>query len=169
MALNVLGFFGARRPGANCASFRESLTPKDTLTHRQSYDTKISKNPFPSITSIHIPSMCSFRKAILRMRRCWSCAVEIILRFSTHINAYFQLQSVNCRYFWPINLNEPKKCLYLFQRISVNRKSNKWLNRRNRIFSKICWQDFMKYIHFVALHIQNNCAKFQRILPKEYG
>ena len=24
----------------------------------------------------------------------------------------------------------------------------------------------MKYIHFVALHIQNNCAKFQRILTK---
>ena len=23
----------------------------------------------------------------------------------------------------------------------------------------------MKYIHFVVLHIQNNCAKFQRILP----
>ena len=71
--------------------------------------------------------------------------------------------------YLPIRLNEPKKCLYLFQRISVNRKPNKWVNRWDRIFSKICWQDFMKYIHFVALHIQNNCAKFQRILPKEYG
>ena len=42
--------------------------------------------------------------------------------FSTHINVYFQLQSVNCRYFC---LNEPKKCLYPFQRNSVNRKPNK--------------------------------------------
>ena len=24
----------------------------------------------------------------------------------------------------------------------------------------------MKYIYFVALHLQNNCAKFQRILPR---
>ena len=92
------------------------------------------------------------------------------LVFDTYlISTYFQLQSVNYHYFWPICLNEPKECLFLFQRTSVNRKPNKWLYWWNKIFSKMCWQDFMKYIHFMALHIQNNCAKFQRILPMEYG
>ena len=73
------------------------------------------------IYSLHVPSMCSFRSV-----SCECADADLVnlifLRFSTHINAY-------SRDFWPIRLNEPNKCLYLFQRISVNRKPNKWLNR----------------------------------------
>ena len=143
------------------------LPRKQRLSHKNL--AKISKKTFPFITNIHIPSMSSFHNAYLVHAHAQMLIFWTFWWFSTHTNAYFQLQSVNCCYFWPIRLNEPKKCLYLFQRISVNRKPNKWLNQQNRIFSKICWQDFIKYIYFEALHIQNNCAKFQIILPKGYG
>ena len=98
---------------------------------------------------------------ILRMRRCLSWEREIFSgfwRILSHISNSSRWIAV---LFLPIRLNEPKKCVYLFQRASVKRKPNKWVNGRNRILSKICRQDFMKYIHFVALYIQNNCVKFR--------
>ena len=154
--LEIVWFFGTRRLGANCANHFKNLWLQNILfPHIKAKIMtqtlgKHLKYPFPFMKNIHIPFMCSFRNAYLAHTQ--MVILWIFLQFSMYVFNSSQW----CYYFW-------------LQGISVNRKPNKWLNRRNRIFSKMCWQDFMKYIHFVALHIQNNCAKFQRILPKEYG
>ena len=117
-----------------------------------------SQKSFP-VYKKHTFHHVSFVMRILRMCRCWSCEVDFFVVF----DAYFQQQSVNCRYFWPIRLNESNKCLDLFQRISVNRKPNKWVNRRNRIFFKICWQDFMKYTSNSIMEVK--CCGLLRLAP----